>query len=587
MARMIPNISEDAIANSGERTVYRELRDQLPKNWVVRYHYPVCWKNGTRLLEREGDFIVIAPGLGIMFLEVKGSYGYQSESGIWYRLKVDGSREVSENPFDQVSSFKHRVVQQISTDVFHCDKASFPGVFGHAVVYPHAKVEGHLPGSVDPEIMIGYRDIKRLKERLESAYHSWGAPQRAKLFTSEVMVRTERFLADECRLVPVLASTADADESQIKDLTLIQYNTFRGLSTHPRVHVFGTAGSGKTILAIWSAQTFVARGERTLFVCFNRTLAAWIRHKLPPSPGFDIRSFFSLCREVVTKAGLQFNVPTDDEAQMHFWGVEAPALFCTAIEQCPETILDRYDAVVVDEAQDFHQDWWFPLQLLLRDPDHGHLCVFSDPKQAGIYGQGFAFPEGLLRYDLMENCRNTKRITQYLGSVLAHEVRSFPNSPIGIQPTILQPETNASDRARVVRKAVIELIEEGFSPSRIAILSPWRRSTSESSLSHLTTIHSKALRGDEEAIPLWADNGCIWASTIKAFKGLEADCIILSDVPASGIAHFHITDLYVAASRAKHLLYIIPSSSQAFKQLEEWSKATSQVKPQQTLTIPF
>lgn len=44
-----------------------------------------------------------------------------------------------------------------------------------------------------------------------------------------------------------------------------------------------------------------------------------------------------------------------------------------------------YDAIVVDEAQDFLENWWLPLQLLLSDPDNGILYLFYDDNQ-NIYG---------------------------------------------------------------------------------------------------------------------------------------------------------------------------------------------------------
>ena len=74
MARMIPNIDLLEIENAGEREMYRRLRDQLPASWLVRYHFPACWLDGLHLRECECDFIVLAPGRGLMLVEVKGIY---------------------------------------------------------------------------------------------------------------------------------------------------------------------------------------------------------------------------------------------------------------------------------------------------------------------------------------------------------------------------------------------------------------------------------------------------------------------------------------------------------------------------------
>jgi hypothetical protein len=44
---------------------------------------------------------------------------------------------------------------------------------------------------------------------------------------------------------------------------------------------------------------------------------------------------------------------------------------------CPGT----FDAIVVDEAQDFADNWWQPILAALRDPDSGGLFIFSDEGQ--------------------------------------------------------------------------------------------------------------------------------------------------------------------------------------------------------------
>ncbi len=41
----------------------------------------------------------------------------------------------------------------------------------------------------------------------------------------------------------------------------------------------------------------------------------------------------------------------------------------------------RFDSIVVDEAQDFADSWWPPLLGALKDPDRSGLYVFSDEGQ--------------------------------------------------------------------------------------------------------------------------------------------------------------------------------------------------------------
>ena len=570
MARMIPSIDPETIENAGEKEMYRRLRDQLPDFWVVRYHFPACWLDGLQLRECECDFIVLAPSKGLLLVEVKGSHGYHSENGQWFRVKADGTRELTRNPFDQATSTKHKLVERITNKVFRKPKHEFPGRFGHVVAYPFGRVLGKLPASAEPALLFSYADMPKLHEKIESALTAWGSAERGAQFTLTAMGAVERFLAEDSDLVPVLAAKVDEDERRIEDLTRRQFTAFRGILGHLRVHVRGTAGSGKTNLALWAAEALAAKGKKVLLLCFNRVLAAWLKQKQSSAGTVDIRSFFALCRETVNSTGTSFIVPNGEGEQREFWSATAPRLFCEALESHPE-LTGGYDAVLVDESQDFHADWWFPVQLLLRDPDHGRLTIFSDPEQAGVYGRGDAYPAGLLSFDLFENCRNTKRITSFCGKVIDQEITSFSSSPEGTPPEVYHAMSDASHRGTAVQDLVGKLLDEGFSPSRIAILSPWRSTTPTSALAKLFSVRGTPIHGDESSLARWTAGNVIWSSTIKAFKGLEADCVIMADAPSpTTTVGFSISDFYVAASRCKHRLYIFPVSVEAKSEIDAW-----------------
>lgn len=568
---MIPTVSPDSISNPGEKETYLQLQSQLPESWVVRYKFPFCWRNGHYLRDGEIDFIILAPNRGLLVLEAKSSHGYDCEKGIWFRIRQDGLREEAGNPFEQAMAVKHRLVERIAQKVFHRPKSEFPGLFGHAVIYPLGKVQGALPNSVEPTLMIAHKDMGFLHDRIEHAFHEWGTTSRGTLFTPKAMCDVEHFLSDNGSLVPVMAANVVEDERSIEELTQRQYAAFRGIIGNRRVHVRGTAGSGKTILATWAAEAIAKAGAKVLLVCFNRILASWLRCRLGGKQSFEVRSFFSLCREIIIASGLQFNVPISENEQEDFWTITAPALFCEALERSPCTA-QGYDAIMVDEAQDFHRDWWFPIQLLLKNPDNGSLCLFSDSEQSGVYGKGNAFPAGLVGFELLENCRSTKRIATYCGRVLDIKVTPFRSSPLGVKPTILNPMRDPQERAKIVRRLVLELLDEHFSTSQIALLSPWRRSSPESALTYLTNIKHKPVQGGDAQVSDWLSDRIIWASTIRAFKGLEADCIILADTPLTGPLGFDLADLYVGASRAKHRLIIVPTSFDSASQLKEWAK---------------
>ena len=578
MATMIPRIDAKDISNIGEREVYEALDKQLPFSVVVRYHYPFCWKSKSRIGDGEIDFVVICPDRGIMFLEVKSSYGFDCDNGQWYRIKRDGCRELTSSPLEQVQSTKHNVVERIANTVFKKDKTQFPGVYGHLVVYPLGEIVGKYPTSCDKNIFVLRSSLGQLAERIENTFMAFDPENKRAEFSPDRMAAVCEFFRDSCRFIQVFAADVDEDERKIEELTKVQYEGFQRLLGNRRVKVAGPAGSGKTMIAGWLANQLAAQGNRVLFLCYNTALEQWLNEAFGHG-SVVVRSYFSLCREWAAKPKppLPYVVPSGDNQRKEFYAEVAPNIFIDALGRISDDA-EKFDVVVVDEAQDFHENWWTSVLLLLRDPDNGGMYVFYDPNQSGVYGHGNAYPEaGMVNYELFENCRNTKAINRYSGKVNDTTVPSFGLSPEGEPPLIMAATENHGHRALAVKNAVRGLLKDGFRPSQIAILSPFSQSNDASSLSRFvasTEIDGVPIASGIKSMQSWRRNEVIFASTVRSFKGLEADCIVLSDVftPCEESA-LSRSDLYVACTRAKHRLVIIPMNQNAKQYLDDFIRA--------------
>lgn len=568
---MIPKQDPAKIANKGERRMYQALQEQLPDDWTVIYNYVFTVEIERVLHDGQADFIVVAPNKGLVFLEVKGSHGMESVNGVWYRLDRFGNQERADNPFAQVDSTKHSVVNSLARTL-RVTKEQFPGIYWQAVVFPFGRIVGSLPPAYSPLIVIDYSDMSRLHERLVRLFEDSEHAHVGVKFTPMVMQRVVDALRGDTRFMPVLSADVDEDERRIQELTKQQYRAFQCVIQNPRVRVEGTAGSGKTMLAVWAANHFVQEGKRVLFLCYNRTLAAWLRLQDASEGKVDIYSFFALARQRVEQAAQNFARPLN-MTEKDFWETHVPGLFLDALDALEmKGKIEKYDIVIVDEAQDFHQDWWGPVPFLLKDPDKGAFYIFYDPNQAGVYDRGIAYPssEGTMVFTLPENCRNTKRITEYCGNVIDTTIPSFPLSPEGT-PTEITPAMSTLDQqVSKVKEVVRRWVSDGMKPSRIAILSPFSNDNSKSCLSRLTEIGNTPIQYGEEALEPWIGNRVLLGCTIKSFKGLEADCVIISDIPEVGSSGFNKSDLYVAASRAKHRLVLIPSNENVANELRHW-----------------
>jgi DNA helicase IV len=371
----------------------------------------------------------------------------------------------------------------------------------------------------------------------------------------------KKLLEEESEFVPVAAADSDEDDRKIEELTRMQYNTFRAILTNKRVHIKGVAGSGKTVIATWGANALADEGKKVLYLCYNNLLASWMNHQKSNKNKFEIHSFFSFCKKTVEAKGMIFQQKPDEN---DFYEKRAVDLTLDAIEKMSEN--EKYDAIFVDEAQDFQSDWWFVVESLLKDGADNHLYLFYDPKQ-GLYNYNSNFPEGVL-CELTQNCRNTKKITNYCGQVIETEIDTFKFAPEGVSPEVLSALPELKSRASKVRNIVMKWIEEGYSPSRIAVVSPWSHSNDKNSIKDIDNVQGIPLINDEKTIGQWIEGKAVWAKTIKSFKGLEADCLIITDVPKVGTVGFKVEDLYVAASRAKSRLILLPMNTEAEQELK-------------------
>jgi hypothetical protein len=572
MAKMIPDVDPATIENVGERDLYVALRDRTPTEWVCRFHYVYCRRQGPGWPLRDGeiDFVVIVPGQGLLVLEAKSSHGFEVVDGQWYRLDRWGEKTAkADNPFDQAAKNKHELIE-ILCERLGVTKDRFPGLYGHAVVYPRASRKGALPASQPPPVLLVAADMEVIQQRLADAIRQWGPQSLAGKFTDAVTRRVVEVLADAGRAVPVVYPYADDDDRRIQEITRRQYQAFKGLLANPRVIVSGPAGSGKTMIAMWAADQLARDGSKVLFLCFNRALAAWLRSTAEASSRVTIASFHALCHEYVTSAGGSFHPPQDAEGQAAFWTQTAAQLMCDAIDVLGGDC--RFDAVIVDEAQDFARDWWVSVELLLRDPVQGRLYVFHDPAQAPLYGNAHSLPDIPLTYVLEENCRNTRCIAAYCGTVIARPTVTFERAPEGVLPSLSEPNQETARHADEARRVVGSWLNDGFRPHRIAVLSPWSQNSDRSVLSRLTKVGTVPLVIGEAGLSTWLKSEAILGSTVKGFKGLEADCVLICDVPPRDTPGFLPADMYVAASRAKHRLHIIPTNPQAADSVRSWLK---------------
>ena len=206
----------------------------------------------------------------------------------------------------------------------------------------------------------------------------------------------------------------------------------------------------------------------------------------------------------------------------------------------------RYDAIVVDEAQDFREWWWPALLSLHREPDEGMLYVFADDNQ-NLYGGTLPVPEDLRLGPIAHNLRNTKEIGEFVSVFYEGEQKPVVKGPSGRPVEILGYEDDEG-LVRLLGTVLRNLIdEEHLSMDDIVVLTP-----SGAGKSRLRA------RGEAGGYRLSerVEPGAILATSVHAFKGLERPVVILAE-----LGDRHLEDLsqylYVGGSRARNHLIVL------------------------------
>ncbi|MEW4529182.1 NERD domain-containing protein [Maioricimonas sp. JC845] len=540
MARMIPSIWPHETLSSAERRLYNALEEQLDDDFTVIHSLP--WLDATRRMLQQGecDFLVLHPEYGLLVLEAKsGGVNYDGPSRTWLR---PGGGRLNKDPFLQAQESVHHFNRLLRQEVPGWSQSNPP--FGYAVVFPEAdQILGRLPPHVTPELIIAEPDMDCLQDRMVSILQHFRKPQSR--MSRDVFRKAIDRLLPEFQIVRSLSSQLDEQERGLARLTSEQIRLMEAMRGNRRLLIEGCAGSGKTLMALEKAMRLTRDGKRVLLLCFNIPLAEWLRQRVRDAGlPIDVFHFHGLCEHVVRATGGTFDVPAD--AGSSFWEEETADM----LSQSLPGFSTRYDAVIVDEGQDFCAHWWIPIEELLDNPAEGQLYIFHDPEQ-NIFNRenGFPFREPTMRLDV--NCRNTHQIASYVNDLAGRQARAAEFCVAGAEPiehVVRSDEEELQEASRTLR----ELVEvEQVDPGRIVIIG--RRRLENSPYAGATLLEGLRIASEIDAA---ADSSMIRYATIYRFKGLEADCALLTGFrrPEEGEP---ARELYVAASRAKMLLHVM------------------------------
>jgi Nuclease-related domain/UvrD-like helicase C-terminal domain len=547
MARMVP-FPMLPTESSAERRLYERFLTQLGDDYVV-YH-SVDWllgatERGGPAVQGEADFVIAHPDDGILVLEVKGGeLSYDRRTRRWTQSGHSGRHLLDEDPFHQARQEMESLVQILSHQ---------PGwerwlpSYGYGVAFP----DGHLDQDAHPAARAAWAvdrdDLNRLDTRVREIMHAWRHPERR--FGREGMIALEHALGFRMEVQNALQLRFDQDDRKIIELTDDQAYVLSYVTRLHRAAIVGPAGSGKTMLALAITSRLAGGGNDTLLTCFNWRLAEYLKKNLRKVPHAHVVHFHELCVEVASEAGLTVPPEPTEEgaARDHHFERVLPAL----LEEGAKVVGPRFDAVIVDGAQDFLPNWWAGVLSLHHNAEEGYLFLFADDNQDLFAGGA---PKGLtdLTLALPENMRSTEPIHEFVSVFHGNRAQPLGKGPAG-RPVEVLSYKNEQDLARLLTLVLKNLEGEGIALDDVAILTPGRRN--ESAIRKRDRVNGYELSNRERP-------GTVLTVNVHGFKGLERPVVILAEVEGlerDDLARY----LYVGGSRARDHLIVLAAEPTA------------------------
>ncbi len=560
MATMIPSFDDpvaleeylpsDSYGNGGwwERKLYDLMRDEFPAQWTV-FHHQYSHDGDYR---HEYDFLVFVPGKGIVNLDAKGN-GWGFQNGTWYRER-DNTRTY-DDPIRQAEGAVATLDKTIRSKITDGDPwGGYGYCLAFAGVINNPAMENVFVHDGARSIETGRRAwAKALATTIENVLNCSNAQRHHRFFTSKMEYRIRSFFH-----VPNAPKPTQDNDFRNWDaisntaLTCRQRAVSARLRDVDVLHVVGAAGTGKTVVAINLLRDSKARGEKALYVCYNRALAETLTVGNPDLRGdanivlsnYDrlpyakLPGFGQLNRIVGVKAS------DDWETYRQF--------IREALDRFSENNRGPFKLIVIDEAQDLH-----PLNIVslynLLSPK-GKIVVLSDKGQT-IFSAGWDFSPDIFgeilsdEVRLDENWRNSSIIHEHYKDY----AEVYP--PVAVLDDCKTPVQNVDDVKSLLRRLVIE----DHRDTRDIVILSFRVDELRQLEGGVPGTTCKVLYSDPECIPKHRnDPNKIVAATVQGFKGLESPIVVLIMSDKCGISDDEWDRLrYVGESRAKYELYIV------------------------------
>ena len=519
-------------ANAGERAeldVLQKLERGLSAAYTL--FHSVDWSRGAGPLEQHGEVDIVAVNQAgdVLLMEVKAGHLDFLSEGIF---KTYGASSAPKNVTAQVG-LQYGALRGRLAD------AGLPIELSHLLILPHLRVQSET-AQWPRERIVDSTDLDTLVSRI-------GELLGPGLRRPELQSRVLAFFGNRFRLAPdVSALSGRLQQAATRMAAGLATWVPRISSASGLIRVVGTAGSGKTQLALRLLSEADAAGQKAAYLCFNRALADHMARVVPVRTPAE--TFHDYARNMLRSRGVNIDF-------------RQPGAFDALTGQCIAALADSppdLDLLVLDEMQDLQAEW--VQALLARLKSNGRALLLEDPEQQlYVDREDFEIPDAVT-ITSNENFRSPRALVQ-----LINLLRLTPTDVEALGPHVGElsdPIVYKSPEgiAAATQVAVERCLKLGVALEDIAVVSLRGRERSVlQSLDRLGTWSIRRFTGqyDEGGAPIWT-TGQLLLDTVRRFKGQAAPAVVLTECDLADLSPLNRRLLFVGLTRARvHLEWVM------------------------------
>jgi len=543
MAQLFPEDFQAAETErrfSGELATLLLLKRELSDQHCVFHGVHWTKVEDEATVYGEIDFLIVNPYGKILAIEQKETAIEKNSQGDLVAIykRADGQRKeknIRSQVTRNIQSLRQEFSKRYKNQSLHIE---------HLLYLPTANLQGEIPANIALGRVVDSLEAKYLPEIIRKILED--SPMPAGADAADALTVRD-FLSEKACVAPQLGLLGNSAREMTTRLSSGLTEWCERLEFSPfRLWVQGTAGSGKTQLALKELRLAKANGQTAMYLCFNRALVDAMKLSAP-EPN-NCMTFHELAELLSKQNGIQVNF---QEADIF------PKLANYLVENISK-LGGQLDVLVVDEGQDFEGGWGKALVTMVKE--EGRIIWLEDPSQ-DLYGRWGTDWPSWVKITSPINYRSPQRIVNLINALeLTDSHLEAGNGYAGMIPNIdpyqLGMEVEATENA------IQDLIADGYAPESIAILS-FRGVTSSQLLSdHISELAGLKIRKftgyDNNGHAVWSD-GQLFVDTLFRFKGQCADAVVVTEIDFEQWNENVKKRLFVGLSRARLMVSLVVS----------------------------